>query len=187
MGHHREVFGLVLDALDHHGELAELYRERIIDFVRANACYHCPGNIPAPEREDPHRGVPWRDIAVRSAALDILDLTARPEDREVVAALRPEPEQMAEDAKKAGDYRALAEHVDRLLAKLDAETAKPARSMTITWVSPFHPGVMNVEVFGSLFASFPTKIVSFSDSAMRFSRMFLKFAMRSQVQLYRVL
>ena len=61
-----------------------------------------------------------------------------------------------------------------------ADTAKPARSIAITCVSPFHPGVAKQLVLGNLFASFPTKIVFFSAASMAFSRIFLSCATRSQ-------
>ena len=41
-----------------------------------------------------------------------------------------------------------------------AETAKPARSIAITCVSPFQPGAIRHKVFGSRRALFPTEIVS---------------------------
>ena len=57
-----------------------------------------------------------------------------------------------------------------------ADTASPARSICITCVSPFQPGVIMHVVFGKRFAVFPTKIVLFEDCAMAFSRMFLSFS-----------
>lgn len=54
-----------------------------------------------------------------------------------------------------------------------AETAKPARSICITCVSPFQPGVTRQSVFGSRGTSFPTEIVPFPSPHNADSRIFL--------------
>mmetsp|Transcript_18145 Transcript_18145/g.28203 ORF Transcript_18145/g.28203 Transcript_18145/m.28203 type:complete len:867 (-) Transcript_18145:2198-4798(-) len=57
-----------------------------------------------------------------------------------------------------------------------AEMAKPAKSICITCVSPFQPGVAKQDVLGRRDAPFPTKIVVFDAAARAVSRIFLSFS-----------
>jgi hypothetical protein len=90
---------------------------------------------------------------------------------------------MAEAAARSSKPIAVKTRLDRTFPDEQAdpaEIAKPARSICITCVSPFHPGVTMHEVLGSRRSACPTKIVSFARASRVFSRIFLSFSTRSQ-------